>query len=67
MKDFSIPNCMQHYEKKIKIRNYKKHTYILQDISSSNIIVSEWKTAIKQESDSKEQVLWVIPKDSSIT
>jgi hypothetical protein len=65
--DFNIPNCMQHYKKKIKTKNYIKHTYILQDIGSSSIIVSEWKTGIKQERDSKEQLLWVIPKDSSIT
>ena len=58
---------MQHYKKKIKIKNYIKHTYILQDIGSSIIIVSEWKTGTKQERDSKEQLLWVIPKDSSIT
>jgi len=41
IRDFSIPNCMQHYKKKIKIKNYIKHTYILQDIGSSIIIVSE--------------------------
>jgi len=57
IRDFSIPNCMQHYKKKFKIKNCKKHTYILQDIGSSSIIVSELKAGTKQERDSKEQLL----------